>query len=385
MSVHQPHLADQVIASLHRATLDDAHWQAASNLINEVCGVKGYGLFVGAGFGASARTLAAGFYYPNERRQDLERLYFEQYHPHDERLPRLRRLPDGKLAPMAELYSEKELKLSASYNEALPLLAAQNGLNVRLDGPEGIRIIWILGDPIGGTGWSASQVRMIQYLLPHIRQFVCVRRVMASAHGLGDSLAAMLGNARIGVIHLDHQGRILEANDPAREILQRRDGLYERSGFLDAWLPADGANLQWALGQALPAFGAGPPASGSTTIRRFHGLPHLAVHITPVGDAHSGFVVQRVAAVALLVDPESRPSIDPALVAEALGLSVSESEVAAMLAAGRTVHDIAETTGRRENAVHFLLKRAYRKLGISRQPDLVRMVLSLSGLPGPRR
>ena len=50
--------------------------------------------------------------------------------------------------------------------------------------------------------------------------------------------------------------------------------------------------------------------------------------------------------------------------------------MAALLATGSTVRDIAATTGRQENAVYKHLKQTYRKLGISRQADLVRLVLS---------
>ena len=80
-TVNHHDLSDRVIALLHKATLDDAHWQVASNLIIDACEIKGHGLFVGAGSGANAEILAAGFYYPDQRRQDLERLYFENYYP----------------------------------------------------------------------------------------------------------------------------------------------------------------------------------------------------------------------------------------------------------------------------------------------------------------
>ena len=35
-----------------------------------------------------------GLYYRGQRREDLERKYLEVYHPIDERVPRLRQLPD---------------------------------------------------------------------------------------------------------------------------------------------------------------------------------------------------------------------------------------------------------------------------------------------------
>ena len=47
-----------------------------------------------------------------------------------------------------------------------------------------------------------------------------------------------------------------------------------------------------------------------------------------------------------------------------------------MLAAGVSVRDIALMTGRQENTVYKHLKQTYRKLGISRQAELVRLVLS---------
>ena len=85
-----------------------------------------------------------------------------------------------------------------------------------------------------------------------------------------------------------------------------------------------------------------------------------------------------VAALVLVVDPTSRPRLNARLVGEVLNLSVAESQVAVMLAEGRTMRDIAVATGRKASTVKVLLRRAYRKIGISRQVDLVRLVLSLS-------
>ena len=53
-----------------------------------------------------------------------------------------------------------------------------------------------------------------------------------------------------------------------------------------------------------------------------------------------------------------------------------------MVAAGRPVHDIAAMTGRTEGTIRWHLKKIFRKQGISRQADLVRLVLSLDGFPG---
>ena len=228
------------------------------------------------------------------------------------------------------------------------------------------------------------QIEMVEHLLPHIRQFVRVRQALASAEGLRASVIHLLDNARIGVIHLDRRGRITEANDPARDTLRQGDGLWDQDGFMYARLPADNARLESLLGGALPTL-FGEAVSGSMTIRRPPGLPRLAVHVSPLGVHQMDFGALRVAALVLVVDPQSDPRIAPELVAATLGLTPAESQVAAMLAEGRTVRDMAVATDRKESTVRWLLNRVYDKQGISRQADLVRLVLSLAELSRPRR
>lgn len=375
----------RIISSLHEATFDPNLWPTASALIDEVLGTKGNALLIAASVERESPMLFAAGYYRGERRPELEREYLEDYHPWDERVDRLRRLPDSKLVHITQLYSEQQLKTSRSYNEFSGRSNGQNSLNVRMDGPDGSNITWAILNPVKGGAWQSAKTRIIQNLLPHIRQFVRVRQALAGANGLGASLDELLENTRIGVIHLDRRGKIIEANGPARDLLRHGDGLSDHGGFLDAWLPADNSRLQKLLAQALPRIASHEQsAGGSMTVRRSLVSPKLALHLSPVHDGGLDFGTRAVAAMVLLVDPASRPRLDARLVAEALGLSPAESQVAVMLAEGRTLPDIAAATDRREGTVKVLLRRAYKKLGISRQVDLVRLVLSLPDV-SPRR
>ena len=69
--------------------------------------------------------------------------------------------------------------------------------------------------------------------------------------------------------------------------------------------------------------------------------------------------------------------IDPEYVAERLNLTRSQGSIAAALAEGSTVRNIADTTGRTENTVRHHVKKIYRRLNISTQTELVRQVLLL--------
>ena len=106
----EPRAFERIMASLYDAMLDDTHWPATSALIDKACGIVGNALLVGEGPQDDIRVLFVGLYYRGRRRTDLEREYLELYHPIDERVPRVRQLPDSHLVPIKDLYTAKELK-----------------------------------------------------------------------------------------------------------------------------------------------------------------------------------------------------------------------------------------------------------------------------------
>ena len=372
---------ERILGSLHEAVFDDAHWPATSGMIDEVCGSKGNFLVTGTGVARGEIDIFfARFCVRGQRREDWEQEYFEVYHEVDERPPRIRKMPDGLVTQVSALYTEEEKKTSLVYNEVLPLAGAQNGLNVPLDVPECSRIVWTSADPVDGEGWSSDRVEMIERLLPHLRQFGRVRQTLVDSRALGSSVSALLDNRRCGVIQLDWHGRILAANDCARDILRKGDGLADRGSQLCASSPADDAALQKLLARTLPPYGS-QGESGTITVERSLASPRLVLHAIPVSDERTDMRSSTVAALLLVVDPASRGHIDPALVGALLGLTPAESHVAVMLAQGFTIRNIAVATGRTEGTIRWHTKHIFDKLGIARQVELVQLVLSMSDIP----
>ena len=78
------------------------------------------------------------------------------------------------------------------------------------------------------------------------------------------------------------------------------------------------------------------------------------------------------------------PADVPGLVQAKLGLSPTESEIAVLLAEGRTTREIAATTGRGYSTVRTHLKHIFTKLKSSRQFEVAQLVLALSSLPVSR-
>ena len=370
---------ERILTSLYDAMLDDTHWPATSALIDEACGITSNCLLVGEGPKDDLRVLTVGLYYRGQRHEDLEREYLEVYHPIDERIPRFRQLPCGHLVHVKDLYTAEELKTSPTYNEILLRSQYQNGLNVRLDGPDTSHISWGLGDPVASDGWGSSEIAAIKRLLPHIRQFIRVRQALVRAEAHETTVTALLDNPRIGVLHLDRRGQIIAVNDRARSILLLGDGLSDRDGVLGARKAADRLHLEGLVASALPVGGA-IAVSGSMLLGRSSGLPPFVVHVKPVAVPQPDYGARHAAALVLIVEPGSQHRIDPGLVARTLGLTPMESRVAAGLAEGRSVDEMAGAMGNTKHAVYWHLQRIYRKLSISRQAELVRLVLPLAEL-----
>jgi len=374
---------ERIRALIQDAAFDDVWWHEAERLLGEVNGMSGSSLGVGEGQSqADGAILLARICLHGQRREDWERRYFEEYWPTDESIRRWARLQHGVFTPAADLYTDEEKKASPAYNEALAEMRAQNGLYLRMDGPDGLHVGWLICDSRERGGWSSDQIRLIQRLRPHVRQFAIMCQALAEAEVTGPSATELLTSRRFGVIHLDRRGRIMTANDRASEMLRDGDGLTDFDGLLCARKAADHAELSRLLTRALPPFGERGSA-GSMRVARASSEPPLALHITPVGDEYPQFRTRTIGAVVLIADPSGPARIDPARVAASLGLTPAESRLAVALATGRTLREVALATGRTEETVRWHLKQIFRKQRVSRQVDLVRRVLSLEGFADP--
>ena len=377
---------DAILASLHETALDRAHWSSATALIDDALrharqqhGVRRRRLrrrTSGSSLrGRSSADNGTGQWSGNTSRPTTTGT-------NDPRASGNCPTAGWSISPTST--PDEELKTSAAYNELMVRAHAGNSINVRLDGPGGSRIVWVVNDPIDGDGWSSARVDSIRRLLPHIRQCVRVQQALAGASALGASVAKLLDITGLGIVQLDGRGRILAANDRARDVLRTGEGLFDEDGFLHARSTEDDDQLQAVLARALPPFGV-QGAAGSTMVSRPPPLPPLALHVNPVGRPETDLRIWPVAALVLVADPASRTRIDPAVAAAALGLTATESRVAALLAEGMTVREVAAATGRGESTIRWHVKHMFTKHGLSRQADLVRLVLSLGAAPESRR
>ena len=371
---------DLALGHLYKAALGDERWVSVSGRINDLVRTNGHSVtFVDIGANGKPSIRLSRFFVGSEHRIDLERLYYRDYFWRDEAIPRLDGLVDGEVVRKADLYTDEEKKTSVVYNEFRQPNATQNGFFMGIGGLDGCATVLSFGNTIERDGWGTDQLGVIRRLAPHLHQFARVRSALANARVLGASLAELLENRLSGILHLDANGRILEANDRARRILLKRDGLRDTGGRLTATHGSEKAELRQLLARALPPFGA-QGAGGSMKITRMTVRTPLVLEVHPVSDESQSHGARQVRALVLFVDPAARPRIEPALAAELLGLTPMESRVAVAVACGQTVAGTADALNTAESTVKTHLKRVYRKLGVRKQADLVRRIVALEGV-----
>lgn len=381
-----PNPFEQLLLLINQAALDDSLWPRVARLINEVTQAKGHMLCFGRG--SERRSVEevsfARICYGSDRLRDLEKEYARAYWRVDEGIPRLKQLPKATIRRFPDLYTDRERKTSPAFNQIHRQLHMHQGLAVCLEGLGDTDIVWCLSEPATSGDWDSTHIEIVSALLPHLYQFARVRQTLADAEARGNSLAELLDHGGCGVIQLDREGRIVEANDNASDLLGHGEGLSDPNGYLKARHPTDNEELQELLARVLTPLSV-PPCPGSMTVRRSSARTRLALHIHPVVEGERHSPAGRVAALVLVVDPERRVRIDPEMVEAALGLTPAESRLAVMVTTGYSLRTIAALTRRTEGTVRWHLKQIFRKQGISRQSDLVRRVLTLDGFPGSDR
>ena len=143
--------------------------------------------------------------------------------------------------------------------------------------------------------------------------------------------------------------------------------------------PHDTARLLQAIEavQRRESHGLGPPvlAMARGSLRR----PLHVTVVPPPAEVMEWPVTKTVSAVLFVTDPEEEHGPSPALLQTAYGLTRTEAVVAAHMACGRGVAEIARIGGTSSETVRTQLKQVFRKTGTSSQVDLLALLTSVMG------
>ena len=226
-------------------------------------------------------------------------------------------------------------------------------------------------------GYSSEELGLVQQLMPHLQTAFAIHRRLYKTQALLNASLAVLEDLPMGMVLLDERGHVMYRNRRAQSLMQRSQLLKETGGGhgLRAANPADDRWLQKAMHECV-ATGLGH-ATHVGRASRFCGLAgqQLQVMVAPLPSQSSPYG-ENCAAMLLISDPElGIPSLHE-LLRGLYRLTLAEAQLAQSMINGRSLQEFADQQGVTIHTARSQFKSAAAKVGVSRQADFVRVLLT---------
>ncbi|WP_169391293.1 helix-turn-helix transcriptional regulator [Stappia stellulata] len=232
-----------------------------------------------------------------------------------------------------------------------------------------------------GTPFPASRQDLAQDLLRHIRRAHRLAAQIDRSNQERSVYSSALDRLAVGAIFLDVQGKVIHATRVAQDLIDSRDGLQLTRGGLAAADAADNRALQSAIRGKLSQSDAIPRQKPQTLVvsrpsgGRELGLIVHSLRCQP--EAPGGF-----AAVVMIRDPDRSGAPERAILRNLFAMTAAEAEVACSLTSGLSLDETAQSLNISRNTARTHLRSIFSKSGISRQTELMRLMLSSAAVLG---
>lgn len=187
--------------------------------------------------------------------------------------------------------------------------------------------------------------------------------------------SATLAQVQLGVIVVDEEARVLFANDFAETVLTRKDSALSRNshGYITTADRAKAAELTDAISEA-SVENAGPAKHLLLQSPDENDARDLSVSVSSLGNETDIFASKRKVMLSVReLGREAPPDFDEKL-RMIFGLGAQEARVAAKLAYGQTVKEVAESLSVSMPTVRTHLASLFRKTKTAQQSQLVALL-----------
>ena len=227
--------------------------------------------------------------------------------------------------------------------------------------------------------WNDGEIRVINEILPHLRRALNIHSEFTHLRLKQDALLKGLDRLVIGLILYDRNARPVYINPTARAIIDQHPALQLRDDDLILVNPDDERNLRKTI---VDTARIDPEDSWKQSVAI--GITHpdvdapLPLLVTPM---HAHLITSDLdyegAKVAVFIsDPNLEQPISIENLVSVYSLTPSEAQVAISLANGHSIEEIAKLSHHSAHTIRSQLKSVFRKTGVSRQSELIKLLLT---------
>ena len=365
--------AEQLSSTLERiyaASADPALWEDALRAIENFTGSTGAVLdLVPKATTTAPQTFAGSF-----SRDDCA-TYALNYMAHCPRIAFALANPDVRIHYDERVLSESEMDRDPVYD-----WFGKHGLRYYVAG-------WVGDGELFRAYLSLQRSRSQGHVQPaEVESFALIQRHVEQAISLALRLGTLEQQCRFGlrlldavpqaIFALDGGGRIVLMNAPAEQLVGSGDGLLTDNGRLACRLPAQQPLLDRLIGGALAA-DVDAVRGGWVRLHRASGRrPYLAL-VSQFAGGEELMDEFRPRLLVIVSDPDRAVVPDGQALRDLYGLTDAEARVAVALGSGHSVQSAAECLNISAETLRSHLKHVFRKLGVARQQDLMRILTEI--------
>lgn len=242
-----------------------------------------------------------------------------------------------------------------------------------IDTPD-LRVMMRLHTRDGASELSAAErEQRLQRVLPHLQRAARMQQRNEELNELAALGMAGLDTLDFGVMVIERTMRVKYANAWARTMTAEDDRLSLADSMLRSAEHTHNAALRNLIETAAGALGVqGAAGSWMYLARDGRPVPFIATPLAPSDAMRSAWASPL--ALVLIGNSETRSVMDAGVLASLFGLTNKECIVAARLAAGETLQEIAEREFLSLHTVRVHIRDILRKTGTHRQSELVRLL-----------
>lgn len=285
-------------------------------------------------------------------------------------------LPPDQVVSLEDMLTDAELVASEYYRQYLEPVGLFRILGVDTVEPGGMVARLRFSRRRSEASFSSEERELLAVITPHLRRAIQIHATINRTTSERDVYAGAVAQLAMASIILDGQARVLSANPVAQAMLDEGDGLSLRGERLHI----DGRNINQELQQAVASVVRAqhrgePSVVKALRVPRSAGRSDLGLVVRPVPASEWSEGQSSPSAAIFISDPDLHESASRQALAELFELTPAESNLAILLARGLSLAEASLAQNISQHTARAQLKSIFAKTGVSRQAELVRLII----------
>lgn len=308
---------------------------------------------------------------------ELVKIYSEYYHALDIWARRGRAYSAGHVCTSQSLCTLREMRTHEIYNDFMTKADIEHGMFAIVERNNSCLASLSLFRDRSRREFDDSDLQLLRFLDPHLRRafrlhshVLCLKSQAAGAEAAPDRLPT-------GIVCLAIGGEIIFMNRSANRTIAEKDGLLTARDRPRAERSDESSLLTRAIHGAASTSCSEGLSAGETIFISRRDRPALQVIVSPIRNSPVQ-TTRTIAVIVFINDPLSFPRPSQDVMRMLYGLTAAECRVALLLSEGQAPKEIANVIGVTANTVRSQIKSIFCKMGVKRQGDAIRLLLTIA-------